>query len=137
MSPDLVAAALPSLGMREAAGASSASPSVQLGWGASLTDFGAFERALTGAQLRIEARRAEPPSAAARALFEPLSHINSEAAQLHSDASAAAAAGRELTPGEMVNLTVRCQEFMFHCQLTANIANRTSDGLQQLFRQQS
>ena len=42
-----------------------------------------------------------------------------------------------MSPGEMVMLTVRCQEFMFHCQLTSNIANRTSDGLQQLFRQQS
>jgi len=26
---------------------------------------------------------------------------------------------------------------MFHCQLTSNIANRTADGLQQLFRQQA
>ena len=42
-----------------------------------------------------------------------------------------------MTPGEVVMLTVRCQEFMFHCQLTSNIANRTSDGLQQLFRQQA
>jgi hypothetical protein len=37
----------------------------------------------------------------------------------------------------MVMLTVRCQEFLFHSQLTANVANRTSDGLQQLFRQQA
>jgi hypothetical protein len=42
-----------------------------------------------------------------------------------------------MTPGDMMMLTVRCQEFMFHCQLTSNIANRTSDGLQQLFRQQA
>ena len=137
MTPDLVsAAALPGAAAAGTIGAP-ATPAVQLGWGASLTDFGAFERAMTGAMLRIEGKRAEPPSAVAQALFQPLAHINGEAAQLHSDASAAAAAGRELTPGEMVNLTVRCQEFMFHCQLTANIANRTSDGLQQLFRQQS
>jgi hypothetical protein len=49
----------------------------------------------------------------------------------------AQAKGHEMTPGDMMNLTMRCQEFMFHCQLTSNIANRTSDGLQQLFRQQS
>ena len=42
-----------------------------------------------------------------------------------------------MTPGDMVSLTMRCQEFMFHCQLMSNIANRTSDGLQQLFRQQA
>ena len=53
------------------------------------------------------------------------------------DFSAAQAAGRDMSPSEMVQLTVRCQEFMFHCQLTSNIANRTSDGLQQLFRQQA
>ena len=86
---------------------------------------------------RIEAQPLAPPSAATQALFRPLEHINGEAAALSRDANAAALAGRELTPGELVNLTVRCQEFMFHCQLTSNIANRTSDGLQQLFRQQS
>jgi hypothetical protein len=37
----------------------------------------------------------------------------------------------------MIGLTVQCHEFMFNCQLTSNIANRTSDGLQQLFRQQA
>ena len=46
-------------------------------------------------------------------------------------------AGTDLTPGEMVMLTVKCHEFMFHSQLTANVANRASDGLQQLFRQQA
>ncbi len=111
---------------------------VELGHGASLNDLGAFERALDGAALRIEGRRdAGGGMAAARALWRPFDHINGEAAALGSDARAAAAAGREMTPGELMSLTVRCQEFMFHCQLTSNIANRTSDGLQQLFRQQS
>lgn len=138
MTPDAIsAAALPPATGPAAATAAAATPAVELGWGASLTDLGAFERALAGAVQRIEARRAEPPSAATQALFRPLEHINDEAARLGRDAREAAAAGRELTPGELVNLTVRCQEFMFHCQLTSNIANRTSDGLQQLFRQQS
>jgi len=43
----------------------------------------------------------------------------------------------ELTPGQMVMLTVRCHEFLFHCEMTSNVANRTSDGFQQLFRQQA
>jgi hypothetical protein len=42
-----------------------------------------------------------------------------------------------MSPSMMVNLSVRAQEFMFHCQLTSNIANRASDGVAQLFRQQS
>lgn len=136
MTVELLIAPPPQAGVGPAA-TPSAIPSVELGHGASLTDLGAFERAVAGAQQRIEARRPEPTSAAAQALFRPLEHINAEATQLSLDAREAAASGRELTPGELVNLTVRCQEFMFHCQLTSNIANRTSDGLQQLFRQQS
>jgi hypothetical protein len=31
---------------------------------------------------------------------------------------------------------MQCQEFMFQAQLTSNIANRSADGVQQLFRQQ-
>jgi hypothetical protein len=131
---DIVAAASP--------GATGIAPptQVQLGWGASLTDFadlGRFEQAMAGAARRIQATPATPPSEGARLLLQPFEHINAEAAQLSSDARATSDLGRELTPGELVSLTVRCQEFMFHCQLTSNIANRTSDGLQQLFRQQS
>jgi hypothetical protein len=117
---------------------------IQLGPGASLSslalqppmaDAAGFERALAGAVQRLGA--SESPAQAMQRLVQPLEHINAEAASLGRDARAAAASGQELTPGELVNLTVRCQEFMFHCQLTSNIANRTSEGLQQLFRQQS
>ena len=52
-------------------------------------------------------------------------------------ARAAQASGADMSPGEVVNLTMKCHEFMFHCQLSSSIANRTSDGIQQLFRQQS
>jgi hypothetical protein len=116
-----------------AASPGSADPTVQVGYGASLTDFGGFERALA----RLEARPLEGPSAAAKHFMKPFEHINNEAAQISADAQVAKAEGREMTPGEIVSMTVRCQEFMFHCQLVSNIANRTSDGLQQLFRQQS
>lgn len=118
---------------------------VQLGAGASLSllaqrapgaDAAGFERALAGAMQRLDVRAAEPPNQAMQRLVQPLDHINAEAASLGRDARAAADSGQALTPGELVNLTVRCQEFMFHCQLTSNIANRSSDGVQQLFKQQ-
>lgn len=118
---------------------------VQLGAGASLSQLGlppaaadvsAFQHAMAGAMQRAQPA-AEPTGMAMQRLVQPLEHINAEAASLGRDARAAAASGQQLTPGELVNLTVRCQEFMFHCQLTSNIANRTSEGLQQLFRQQS
>lgn len=115
---------------------------VQAGYGMSLTDLSGFHDALRNAQARGGFGSLQPQEAgrigpAVQALFRPLEHINVEAAELRTAADAAQAAGQRMTPGEMVMLTVRCQEFMFHCQLTSNIANRASDGLQQLFRQQS
>lgn len=120
-----------------AAAAGSAAAPVQAGYGVSLSDLGGFQQSLAGAAQRLDARPVNATTEAAKQLMKPFEHINSEASKLSLDASAAKAAGQDLTPGEMVNLTMRCQEFMFHCQLTSNIANRTSDGLQQLFRQQS
>jgi len=70
-------------------------------------------------------------------LIAPLNYIDGEAEALVDYARDAVASGNELTPSEIVLLTARSQEFMFHSQLTANIANRTAEGLQQLFRQQS
>ena len=133
LSASALAAALPAL----------QPPSgVQAGYGMSLTDLSGFNDALRAAQARggageLRAQNTNRIGPAVEALVQPLEHINGEAADLRVAADAAAAAGQQMTPGEMVMLTVRCQEFMFHCQLTSNIANRTSDGLQQLFRQQS
>ena len=123
----------------EIAAAASIGPSagaaapVQVGYGVSLTDIGGFQQALS----RLEAQPANAGNAVAKQLMTPFEAINTEAARISTQASAAQAAGREMSPSEVVLLTMRCQEFMFHCQLTSNIANRTSDGLQQLFRQQA
>jgi len=76
-------------------------------------------------------------SPALRGMLGTLDKVNGEAKSVADYARSVEGTGGELTPGEVVQLTMRCQEFMFHCQLTSNIANRTSEGLQQLFRQQS
>ena len=115
---------------------------VSAGYGVSLTDLSGFSDALSRAQSGGGTGVLEPQAVAAasesmQALFKPLEHINAEAASLHEHAEAAMAAGTEMSPGEMVMLTVRAHEFLFHSQLTANVANRASDGLQQLFRQQA
>jgi hypothetical protein len=126
-----------------AAGLSSA-PMVNAGYGASLNDVGAFEQAIARAQgsgaagsITVQPPPVHAPGQAMQALFKPLEHINGEASSLSAQAQSAVDTGRSLTPSEMVLMTVKCHEFMFHCQLTANVANRTSDGLQQLFRQQA
>ena len=133
MSMEIAAAAV--LGPASHGAGAGAAP-LQAGYGVSLTDFGGFHQALQSAGMRLDPKPVNPPSEAAKQIMKPFEHINGEARQLSLDARVAQANGHEMTPGEMVMLTVRCQEFMFHCQLTSNIANRTSDGLQQLFRQQ-
>jgi hypothetical protein len=45
--------------------------------------------------------------------------------------------GGDLKPGEMLMMTMRAHEFLFHCEMTSNVANRSSDGVQQLFREQT
>ena len=73
---------------------------------------------------------------AVRDMLGTLDKVNGEAKSVADYAKSIQASGAEMTPGEIVQLTMRCQEFMFHCQLTSNIANRSSEGVQQLFRQQ-
>jgi len=43
----------------------------------------------------------------------------------------------EFRPSDMLMMTLKAQEFLFHCELTSNVANRTSEGVQQLFREQT
>ena len=75
-------------------------------------------------------------SPALRGMLGTLDKVNGEAKSVADYARSVEGTGGELTPGVVVQLTMRCQEFMFHCQLTSNIANRSSEGVQQLFRQQ-
>jgi hypothetical protein len=117
--------------------ASPAAGGLQAGYGVSFTDLGRFEQALQASQSRLETQPVQAPSEAMQTMARPLEYVNNEAASLAEHAQNAVNAGSAMTPGDMVMLTVRCQEFMFHCQLTSNVANRASDGLQQLFRQQS
>ncbi len=116
-------------------------PPLNAGYGVALTDTAAFEHAMIkaggGGGLTVQPASIKMPGETLQALFRPLEQINSDSSKISAQARAATDEGRALTPGEMVTLTVQCHEFMFHCQLTSNIANRTSDGLQQLFRQQS
>jgi hypothetical protein len=110
---------------------------VQAGPGASIADITGFQGALSAAGGGMSSTASDAISPAMKAMFSQLEKVNGEAKSVGDYAQAAQASGAEMTPGEIVNLTMKCHEFMFHCQLTSNIANRTSDGIQQLFRQQS
>lgn len=115
------------------AGAGAAGPAAMPAQ-ASLTDIGNFAASMERA---AAAGGKDMVSPAVESVMDTLGKVDGQAKSLAVDASRLAASGKELTPSEMIDLTVRSQQFMFHCQLTSNVANRTSDGLSQLFRQQS
>ncbi|MEJ2405399.1 MAG: hypothetical protein P8171_14080 [Candidatus Thiodiazotropha sp.] len=132
---DLTVSALSRIGASEQ---NHQSQQLNVGYGASLSDIARFENSInTAIEKTTNVRRVDKPSDTERAVMKPLDFINDEASEIVDYAKTAVASGNELTPSEIVLLTARTHQFMFHCQLTSNIANRTSDGLQQLFRQQS
>lgn len=109
---------------------------VHLAYGASFSeDAAAFEASLQTARTKF-GMETDSVGELAKAAMRPLEHIDAEAQSLSDYASTAVESDNELTPGEIVNLTVQSHKFLFHSQLTANVANRSADGIQQLFRQQ-
>ena len=137
MTIEIAAASLLQQAAPATTGAAAAGGAVQAGYGVSLTDIGNFNQALANAGARLEAKPVSAPSHTAELVMKPFEHINNEALQISADGEAAQAAGKDITPGQLVSLTAKCQEFMFHAQLMSSVANKTSDGLSQLFRQQS
>ncbi len=73
---------------------------------------------------------------ALQAISSSFDSLTEGAKSVKAEADSMTAKG-EMSPSEMVHLTMRCHEFLFRAELTSNAANRTSDGIQQLFRQQS
>jgi hypothetical protein len=70
-----------------------------------------------------------------RTVMATLENLNGRAESLGS--KAADLQHGQFRPSDMLMMTLKAQEFLFHCELTSNVANRTSDGVQQLFREQS
>jgi len=68
-------------------------------------------------------------------MLSPLLELGEQSARL--EAQVAPLNSSEYRPSELMMITMRSHEFLFRCELTANVANRASDGVQQLFRQQS
>lgn len=120
-----------------AAGTGSGTRLISLGPNAAPTTGGTsrFAAAMDQAASASAATRADLPAPVSN-MLRALDGIDLQARAVTDFARTAEASGGELTPGEVVQLTMQCQEFMFQAQLTSNIANRSADGVQQLFRQQ-
>jgi hypothetical protein len=70
-----------------------------------------------------------------RTVMDTLNSLNGSAESLGS--KALQLQHGQFRPSDMLMMTLKAQEFLFHCELTSNVANRTSDGVQQLFREQT
>lgn len=110
---------------------------VQAGYGLSLTDLGRFEHAMFNAQARLDAHPVQASSNAFQVIGKPLQGLNDSLTSLQEMARAASSSGASMSVGDAVLLTARCHEFSLHCTLASTMATKTSDGVQQLFRQQS
>lgn len=71
-----------------------------------------------------------------RAVLGSLQSLNGGAEAIGATAQHMRAEGAYVRPSELLNLTVKAHEFLFRCELTSSVANRSSDGIQQLFREQ-
>jgi hypothetical protein len=109
---------------------------IDVGYGATIGQAVNFQNLLHVSPVAAPVGPSEP-TGVMKTMMGALEQVNGQASDLSAMAQQAENSGAGMTPGEMVMMTVRCHEFMFNCQLTSNMANRTSDGLQQLFRQQS
>ena len=72
-----------------------------------------------------------------RSMLAAFDRLNGGADGIRALADKLAANPAETSPSQIIELTMASHQFMVQCQLTSNVANRTSDGIQQLFRQQS
>jgi hypothetical protein len=127
-------------------------PALKAAHGFSLHDVARFEAALSAAggtpaaaspgalvpspgATRIEATSAAQGEGLV-GLLQQLGRINDAPTRLLA-ASDKMAANPDAGPGDMLMTMMQVQKFVFECQVTASVANRTSDGVQELFRQQS
>jgi hypothetical protein len=76
-----------------------------------------------------------PTNNAAAALLSPLSGLGAGSSALAQQTGAISSGA--FKPSDVMELTLRAHEFMFRCEVTATVANRSSDGIQTLFKQQS
>jgi hypothetical protein len=72
-----------------------------------------------------------------RSVMNMLQGLNGSAESIGTAAAHIKTSQSAMTPADMLAMTTRAYEFLFHCELTSNVANRTSEGVQQLFQQQS
>jgi len=107
------------------------------GPGVSLSDVSRFDHAMYSASAQLDVTAVDPTSPVASAMAKPLDHINDQVTSLEQMASRMADAEGRMKPGDTFKFMAKSQVFMLECTLASNVATRASDGVSQLFKQQS
>lgn len=79
----------------------------------------------------------QAPSESMRAFGAALDKLNTGADDIKAIGDKLASSTDQTRPSLMLEMTMASHRFLFKAELTSNVANRTSDGITQLFRQQS
>jgi hypothetical protein len=116
--------------------------SVQAGPGFSLTDIGRFQSEFDSVKANLSVNKTDLTNASqfeqklGESVLEPLKSLNASNNELYKFVETMNAKD-DLKPSDIAKLTFLASDFGLRAELTSNIANRSSDGVQQLFRQQS
>jgi hypothetical protein len=110
---------------------------LEAGSNISLSDIGRFDHAIYSAAARLDVTAVNPGSPALAALTKPLDQLNEGAEGMQHRVKKLADRGSEMTPADLLNCMVEAQIFTVNCTLMTNVANKASDGVSQLFKQQS
>jgi len=98
---------------------------------------GTSSAASANATQGVASTGASEPSEGMRMVMSAMDNLNGGAASIQDLAKTMTQNSGELTPGQVIEMTMKSHHFLFQCEMTSNVANRTSDGISQLFRQQS
>ena len=108
--------------------------SVKVGYGFSLADTQNFSGAMNKASEQYSVQSTSSTESLKKAL-SPLTNLNAQSNDFSNSVNSLDPTN--FKPSDMIELTIKSHEFLFQAEITANVANRSSDGVQQLFRQQS
>jgi len=145
MSVDPISAVMPdSLASQLAGGATSVAPTATTTSSVSVFDVNQFRAQMDASKVSETSEPSAPESVnsaaeseMSRGFIAALHKLDTSGGALGDRADNILAKGENVTPSDMIQLTVESHKFMFQCEITANVANRSAEGVQQLFRQQS
>jgi hypothetical protein len=110
---------------------------VQAGPNLSITDISRFDHAIYSAQSRLDVVAVQPVGGAEKGVMKGLDQMNTSMRDLDSMHSQLSVGDTSKSLVDIAKLTWHCTLFSVQCQITSTVANRSADGVSQLFKQQS